>query len=152
MFLSDGTKVNAVDTMTELWSGKPPQALCPAIKDLKAERSTQLNPGETLKIRLTATDPASRPLRVRWIVQPEQTKTLTAGKEEQLLPELQSAIKSSDANGCEIIAPRSAGAYRVFAYVHNETGASVGNIPFRVSVSTSQTKPAASAVAANRSE
>ncbi len=152
MFLPDGTKVNAVDTMTELWSGKPPQAPCPAIKELRAERSTQLNPGDTLKIRLTATDPAGHPLRVRWIVQPEQTKTLTAGKEEQLLPELQSAIKSSDAHGCEIIAPRSAGAYRVFAYVHNETGASVGNIPFRVSVSTSQTKPTPSAVAANRSE
>lgn len=152
MFLPDGTKVNAVDTMTELWSGKPPVALCPTIKELRAAGTTDLTPGQTLKIRLAATDPANRPLRVRWVVQPEQTKTLTAGREEQLLPELQSAIKTSDEHGCEIIAPSSAGAYRVFAYVHNEAGASVGNIPFRVAASTTQAKPVTSPVAANRPE
>ena len=145
MFLPDGTKVNAVDTMTELWSGKPPQAACPVIKELTADGSTQLSPGATLKIRLSATDPANRPLRVRWVVQPEQTKTLTAGRVEPLLPEIPSAINSSDERGCEIIAPNRAGGYRVFAYVHNESGASVGNVPFHVSVSTTQASPVGAA-------
>jgi hypothetical protein len=145
MFLPDGTKVNAVDTMTELWSGKPPQAACPVIKELTAEGSTQLSPGATLKIRLSATDSANRPLRVRWVVQPEQTKTLTAGRVEQLLPEIPSAINSSDERGCEIIAPNRPGGYRVFAYVHNESGASVGNVPFHVSVSTTQAPPVGAA-------
>ena len=152
MFLPDGTKVNAVDTMTELWSGKPPAAACPVINELKAAGTTDLTLGQTLKIRLAASDPANRPLRVRWIVQPEQTKTLTAGREEPLLPELQSIITRADAQGCEITAPRATGNYRVFAYVHNEAGASVGNIPFRVTVSTTQAKPAAPPVTANRSE
>jgi hypothetical protein len=132
MFLPDGVKVSTVDTMSELWTGKSPQAACPVIKELKAEGATQLKPKQTLKIKLSANDPAQNPLRVRWIVQPEQTKTLTAGKEESLLPEIQSAIIRSDASGCEISAPTEPGGYRIFAYVHNASGASVGNIPFHV--------------------
>ena len=141
MFLPDGTKVNALDTMTELWTGKPPQAACPVIKELKPAGSTRLNPGEPLKIRLVAVDPANRPFRVRWVVQPEQTRTLGAGREEPLLPELRSAIQNGDERGCEITAPQNAGGYRVFAYVHNDAGASVGNVPFQVTVSTRQTHP-----------
>ena len=153
MFLPDGVKVNAVDTMTELWSGQPPRSSCPVIKELKAEGTTQLKPSQTLKIQLAANDPAQRPLRVRWVVQPEQTKTLTAGKEESRLPELQSAIVRSDERGCEISAPREAGGYRVFAYVYNSAGASVGNVPFYVSSSTQQAlqdKPTSLPVAANK--
>ncbi len=138
MFLPDGTKVNAVDTMTELWTGKPSSSPCPVIKELKPEGSTQLKPKQTLKIRLAASDSAKSPLRVRWVVQPEQTKTLSAGKEEQTLPEIQSAIVRSDEQSCEIIAPQTAGGYRVFAYVHNAAGASVGNVPFHVSAPAQQ--------------
>ena len=138
MFLADGAKVNAVDTMTELWSGRPPRNVCPDIKELKADGATQLKPGQTLKIRLVATDPAQQPLRVRWIVQPEQTRTLTAGREEPLLPEILSAIIRGDESGCEIAAPREPGGYRVFAYVHNAAGASVGNIPFHVASQSQQ--------------
>jgi hypothetical protein len=132
MFLPDGVKVNAVDTMTELWSGQPPRSACPVIAELKPEGATQLKPNQTLKIRLSATDPAQNPLRVRWVVQPEQTRTLTAGREESLLPELPAAITRSDERGCEITAPSLPGGYRVFAYVHNAAGAAVGNIPFHV--------------------
>lgn len=138
MFLADGTKVNPVDTMTELWSGKPATAPCPAIKSLTAEGSTQLRPDQTLKVRLTAADANQKPLRVRWVVQPEQTKTLSAGREEQQLPEIPAAIVRSDNHGCEIVAPRNAGGYRVFAYVHNAAGAAVANLPFHVSGSTQQ--------------
>jgi hypothetical protein len=141
MFLPDGTKLNSVDTMSELWSGKPPQAACPVIKELKAIGDTKFAPGQTLKIRLVASDPAKRSLRVRWVVQPEQTKTLTAGREESVLPEIPSAIKSGDAEGCEIIAPSVAGGYRVFAYAYNDAGASVGNVPFLVSISTALVRP-----------
>jgi hypothetical protein len=141
MFLRDGTKVNAVDTMTELWSGKPPQAACPVITELQAAGDTRLAPGQTLKIRLVARNPGKGLLRVRWVVQPEQTKTLSAGREESVLPELPSAIKRGDAEGCEIIAPGVAGGYRVFAYAYNDAGASVANVPFLVAVSTALVRP-----------
>lgn len=153
MFLADGTKVNAVDTMTELWTGKPSASPCPVIKELKPEGSTQLKSKQSLKIRLAATDPARSPLKVRWVVQPEQTKTLSAGREEQLLPEIQSVIVHGDDQGCEIIAPKTAGGYRVFAYVHNAAGASVANVPFHVADApqqAAQDKPAVSPVAANK--
>lgn len=138
MFLPDGHKVNAVDTMTELWSGKPPAAACPVIKELKSEGATRLGAGEILKIRLSATNPGNCPLRVRWVVQPEQMKTLTAGREEELLPELPGAILRGDVQGCEIAVPEAPGAYRVFAYVYNDAGASVGNVPFLVTPSAAR--------------
>jgi hypothetical protein len=141
MLLRDGTKLNAVDTMTELWSGKPPQAACPVITELQPISDTRLAPGQTLKIRLVTRNPAKGLVRVRWVVQPEQTKTLTAGREESILPEMQSAIKRGDAEGCEIIAPSVAGGYRVFAYASNDEGASVGNVPFLVSISTALVRP-----------
>jgi hypothetical protein len=153
MFLPDGVKVNAVDTMIELWTGKSPQSTCPVIKELKAEGTTELKPNQTIKIQLAASGSEQGPLRVRWVVQPEQTKTLGAGKEESRLPEIQSAIIRSDEQGCVIAAPRDAGAYRVFAYVYNSAGASVGNIPFLVSASKQQAlqdKPEGLPVAANK--
>lgn len=141
MFLSDGSKVNAVDTMTELWSGKPPEYLCPKIERLKIEGANDLKPGQTLKVSLTATDPAARPFKVRWVVQPEQTKTGIGGQEEPVLPELQSAIVNSDAQHCEIVAPKNEGGYRVFAYVNNGVGSSVANVPFHVHLVDEQVPP-----------
>ena len=132
MFLPDGSKVNAVDTMTELWSGKPAKDLCPTIQHLKIEGANDLKPGQTLKVNLETSDPAGRPVKVRWVVQPEQNKTGVGGQEEPVLPELQAAIVSSDAQHCDINAPKNEGGYRVFAYANNGVGSSVANVPFHV--------------------
>ena len=132
LFLPDGSKVNAVDTMTEMWSGKPPKDLCPAIKELKVAGANDLKPGEKLRVNLVATDPANRPLKIRWVVQPEQTKTASAGQGDALLPEMQALITGSDDTHCDITMPKDEGGYRVFAFVNNGVGASVGNVPFHV--------------------
>jgi len=132
MLLPDGTKLNPVDAMTELWSGKPPQALCPSITGLSLAGAASMKPNQTFKVNLTAKDPTGGTLKVRWVIQPEQTKLGIGGKEEPVLPELQSLILASDDQHCEIRAPKEDGGYRVFAYVRNEAGASVGNVPFQV--------------------
>lgn len=132
MFLPDGSKVNAVDAMTELWSGQPAKDLCPAIQVLKLEGGNDFTPGETFKVQVQASDPAGRPIQLRWVVQPEQTKTGTGGQEEPILPELPGAIVSSDAQQCVLSAPHDVGGYRVFAYASNGAGASVANVPFHV--------------------
>ena len=141
MFLPDGTKVNAVDTMTELWSGAPPKDLCPVINQLKLEGANEVKPGQTVEFSLKAGDPADHPLTVRWVVRPEQTKTEIGGKEEPVLPELPAAIIASDNEHCTVSAPKEEGGYRVFAYVNNAAGASVGNVPFYVRLKDAQIAP-----------
>jgi hypothetical protein len=132
MFLQDGDKLQAVDTMTELWSGSPPANRCPVINQLRIRDLREFAPGDVFSADLEAADPSGRPLQVRWVVQPEQTKKLTAGAEEQTLPELTDSILRSDGRSAEVRAPQAPGGYRLFAYVRNGVGAAVANVPFHV--------------------
>lgn len=132
MFLKDGDKLQAVDTMTELWTGKPPAERCPAIKKLKIPNPSIFAPGAVFSADLDASDPQGRPLQVKWVIQPEQTNKLTAGAEEQALPELTDLIVRGDTRLAEVRAPQQPGNYRLFAYVRNGVGAAVANVPFQV--------------------
>ena len=132
MFLKDRDKLQAVDTMTELWSGSPPANRCPVIKQLKIRDLREFAPGAVFSADLEAADPSGLPLQVRWVVQPEQTKKLTAGAEEQILPEFTDLIVRSDTHSAEVRAPQAPGGYRLFAYVRNGVGAAVANVPFQV--------------------
>ena len=86
-----------------------------------------------LKAELEMSDPAGKPLQVRWVVQPEQTHKLTAGAEENMLPELTNNVTASDLHHAEVRVPAKPGGYRLFAYVRNGVGAAVANVPFYVS-------------------
>lgn len=132
MFLKDGNKLQGVDTMVELWSGKSPTNPSPVIKQLKIRDLREFAPGDVFSADLAASDPQSRPLQVRWVIQPEQPKRLTAGAEEQTLPELTNIVIQSDVRSAELRAPQQPGGYRLFAYVRNGVGAAVANVPFRV--------------------
>jgi hypothetical protein len=83
-------------------------------------------------VNLETSDPAGKPLKVEWIIQPEQHTKLSAGEEEPVLPELTEPIVKGDEKHAEIKAPKEPGAYRVFAYVRNGGGVAVANVPFRV--------------------
>ncbi len=132
MFLKGGDKLQAVDTMTELWSGTPPGSRCPIIQQLKIRGLREFAPGEVFSAELEATDPHGRPLEVRWVVQPEQPKRLAGGAEEQALPELTDIVVRSDTRYAEVRAPHPPGGYRLFACVRNGVGAAVANVPFLV--------------------
>jgi len=132
MFLKEGDKLQAVDAMTELWSGSSPANPCPIIKQLKLRDPREFAPGAAFFADLEAADPKDRPLQVRWVVQPEQLKKLTAGAEEQVLPELTDSVVRSDIRHADLRAPKQPGGYRLFAYVRNGVGAAVANVPFHV--------------------
>lgn len=132
MFLKDGTKLQAVDTMTELWTGAAPQARCPIIRKLHIRDLREFNPGTTFTAELEASDPDGRALEVRWVVQPEQPKKLTAGAEEESLPELSDIVLRNDNRSAELRTPLKPGGYRLFVYVRNGIGAAVANVPFFV--------------------
>ncbi|MEI9896452.1 MAG: glycoside hydrolase family 2 TIM barrel-domain containing protein [Chthoniobacter sp.] len=129
MFLKSGEKVQAVDVMTELWTGKPPENRCPVINKLKING---VGPAGVINVDLEVSDPDKKPLQVQWLVQPEQDKKGTGGEEEPVLPELTEPILVGDATHAEVRLPKEPGAYRIFVYVRNGTGAAVGNLPVRV--------------------
>ncbi len=132
MFLKNGDKLQAVDVMSELWTGKPPAKPCPVINQLKISGADTVAPDATFTASLDAADPGKQPLQVRWVVQPEQDKRSQGGAEEPELPELTSAIVKGDSTQAEVRAPQKTGGYRLFAYVRNSAGAAVANVPFRV--------------------
>lgn len=132
MFLKTGEKLSAVDTLSELWTGQVPLAPCPVIDRLKLAGKPEVSAGATFIAELKTSDPRRQPLRIRWVVQPEQFNTLTAGAEEGKLPEITSAILAGDASHAEVRAPDQPGGYRLFAYVYNDSGAAVANVPFYV--------------------
>jgi len=104
MFLKDGTKVQAVDTMSELWAGQPVKQPCPVIRHLKLNGNPEMNPGDNFAAELDCTDPTGQPLQVRWVIQPEQHTKLSAGAEEKTLPEFTSHILHGDLKRAEVSA------------------------------------------------
>ena len=54
LFLADGRKTEAVDTLTELWSGHPPADRCPRIESIRQEGSAEVEPGATVRATLSA--------------------------------------------------------------------------------------------------
>ncbi|HEY3415209.1 MAG TPA: glycoside hydrolase family 2 TIM barrel-domain containing protein [Armatimonadota bacterium] len=133
MLLSDGSNLGVVDTMTELWSGKPPANRCPVINSLKLDGPDQVDPGATVHASFNVTDPDGDPLQVTWVLQPEADRYNLGGSSERALPTYPEAIVKSGKDGADVKLPAEAGGYRLFAYARDGKGnAAVGNIPLLV--------------------
>ena len=68
--LPDGSKVAAVDTMSELWTGKPVSDLCPRINSLKlADGDGRVDTGAVVHVLLDAKSANGDPIKVTWELQ-----------------------------------------------------------------------------------
>lgn len=133
MLLPDGSKLGAVDALTEAWTGKPPADRCPELKSLKIEGSDQVEAGATVKATLDVTDPDGDPLKVDWVLQSENGRMNSNGDKENAPPIYADAIVHGGNSGAEVRMPKFSGIYRLFAYVHdNHQGAAVANVPLLV--------------------
>jgi len=133
ILLPDGSKLGAVDALTEAWTGKPPANRCPELKSLKIEGSDQVEAGATVKAALNVTDPDGDPLKVDWVLQSDNARMNTNGDKENAPPTFADAIVHGSNTGVEVHMPKANGIYRLFAYVHdNHNGAAVANVPVMV--------------------
>ncbi|MFM9873804.1 MAG: glycoside hydrolase family 2 TIM barrel-domain containing protein [Fimbriimonadaceae bacterium] len=133
MLLPDGTKVGPVDVMTEFWTGKPPANLCPLIKSLKIDTTTQLSKGQVVNAKLEATDPNGDPLTVKWVLVGETEVYLSGGQDEKVPPKHPQALLKHSQLDATFKMPNEKGGYRIFAYVYDgKGGAAVANIPINV--------------------
>jgi hypothetical protein len=133
MLLPDGTRLAAVDAMTEVWTGKPPARPCPVIESLRLQGADEVDPGATVKALLTASTPRGNKLKVRWVLQQDVDDYNVGGDQEEAPPTFPKAIVTSDLGSAKVRLPKEGGGYRLYAYIYDtHGGAAVANIPLHV--------------------
>ena len=133
LLLPDGSRLAAVDTLSELWTGKPVANRCPAIQSLTLVGDAKVKPQTKVTLRLEVQDPEQDPLTVQWILQGEPLEFSVGGDAEAIPPTFPDAIVKSDKSSAELKMPEGGGGYRLFAYVRDtKGGAAVANVPLYV--------------------
>ncbi len=140
MLLPDGSRLDAVDAMSQAWTGAAPKNRCPRIESLVADRTAKLKPGETIQAKLVTHDPERDPLSIKWILR-RDSGTIGVGGDFQASESAFSDAVSSDGPNATITVPTGGGAYRIFAYVRDgKGGAAVANVPLYVDAPTKLVK------------
>ena len=133
MFLRDGSRLGAVDAMSELWTGKPPANRSPVIATLAISGKPSGKAGALIEAKLAASDPENDPLRAEWRLQRDPEEFGTGGDREEEPPFFNEAIIRGDLQGAQVRLPAEAGLYRLFVAVRdNHGGAATANVPVRV--------------------
>ena len=133
MFLDDGARLGAVDTMTELWSGRPPRDLAPTVEPLVIEGDSRVDPGDVVRVRAAIADPEGTAIRVRWVLRRESGDYATGGDFRPMLPDMQGAVLEGRADGARLRMPEAPGPYRLFLYAYDAAGnAATANVPLLV--------------------
>ena len=132
MYLEDGTRLGAVDVMTELWSGEAPENRAPEIGALEVSRAS-VSAGAIIDATLEARDVDSDELEVEWVLRSASPGNGSWGAHEDSLEEFPEAILAGKRARAKVRMPRRPGPYRLFAYVRDGAGnGAVHNVPLRV--------------------
>ena len=133
MFLEDGAKTGAVDVMTELWSGSPPENLSPTVEPLSLEGNAQVDPGAEVSVKSHVEDPEGSELSVRWVLRPEAAEYATGGDFRPNLADIDGVVIESSVEGVRLRMPEEPGPYRLFLYAYDAAGnAATANLPLLV--------------------
>ncbi|MBT8086205.1 MAG: hypothetical protein KJO19_03990 [Woeseia sp.] len=133
MFLDDGSRLAAIDTMTELWSDTIPGNRAPSVEPLKIDGAATVKPSTRLTVSTVVADPDNDPVTARWILRAESGDYTTGGDFRPMLPEIEGAVIESRSDRAKIRMPEQPGHYRLFLYVHDQQGnAATANLPLRV--------------------
>ena len=133
LFLPDGTQLEPVHTMAELWSGKAPANRCPRIDVPKVE-TEQAAPGQTLRATVDVTDPEDDPLTLQWVLTGEVKKPSIGGAKEEPAEQYGDAIVGRNGDRTvQVKMPQEPGTYRLFVYARDGRGnGAVANAVLRV--------------------
>ena len=138
LFLEDGTRMEPVDVLASVWSGKDMDLAAPRTSELRlngkrAESSVTLSPGETVQasFRIRRGDPYH--LRTHWELLRESTDKRQGGDAEQRPEAVPVEVVEDRGNCLEFLAPADPGKYRLFLYLYGaDNTVATANFPFRV--------------------
>jgi hypothetical protein len=130
MFLPDGTKVAAVDAMSEFWTGKPVSNPCPRINSLAlAEGDGREEPGAVVHVSLDAASANGEPIKVTWELQRDFFRYQTDAEGAAGASGFPDAIVKATDKGADVKMPAAGGGYRLYAYVHTaHNGSAVADL------------------------
>ena len=144
MFLPDGSRTPAIDTMTFLWTGHWPTNRCPVLGPNKLRVTTAKGAatpgkpgifpaGSKLAGAVDVTDPDGDALRVTWELRPDVADNPNVGGDwEPGVKPLEGAVVSTSDEGRHAVLqlPSQPGKYRIFVYAHDGHGnATTANVP-----------------------
>jgi hypothetical protein len=142
MFLPDGSRTEAVDTMSELWTGHAPAHRCPQIEPLVVDRE-QVAPQEIVHAKLRVTDPDNYPMTVKWALERDPAAYNTGGEFQGEPEKYPDAIVRGDLDGADVRLPAGVGGYWLYAYVYDgHGGAAVADIPLAVTAASAPSQSA----------
>jgi hypothetical protein len=124
--------------MHYLWSGTWPAHRSPRLEGAwldgkTARENVRLRPGHTYTARVRAGSAEKDTLTYAWEVREESTERKVGGDAEARTRSLPDLIANPASSEIVLKAPGTPGAYRLFAYVHDNKGhAAHVNIPFYV--------------------
>ncbi|MEM7610688.1 MAG: glycoside hydrolase family 2 TIM barrel-domain containing protein [Pseudomonadota bacterium] len=133
MYLPDGARLGAIDTMTRIWSGKAPDNLAPLIEPLGLDGRDQFEPGDEFTVAANGEDPEGEPLTYRWELRPDSDEFVTGGDFRRTPEAIPESILSTNGDSVTVRLPEYPGAYRLFAYIYDAAGAAAtANVPILV--------------------
>lgn len=133
MFLSNGSKVAPVDAMAHAWSGDWPADRCPTIEPLTLSANNTHEPGATVRVELSASDPEGNKLTAEWTLMADPLSYNTGGDNVAAPPSFPRLITRADDEGCELTLPDVPGVYRISVIVRDKAGnAATANLPLHV--------------------
>ena len=133
MWLEDGKRLAAVDTMSELWTGQPPSFPVPAIDPLVAASGTTGDPGDLLRVTASGHGEEVAGLQALWELKADSLETSTGGDFRADMPVIENAIVGASLTDAEVLLPSAPGPYRLYYTVWDEHGgAATANLPLLV--------------------
>ena len=132
MFLPNGDKLAAVDAMTEIWSGRLPDNLCPEIRSFGLVGPDVVQPGDTVRVEVDIVDPEGAEVQVQWLMRGETDDYFTGGDAQAAPFELDGIIVESSPTAATLVMP-GGGLYRLYLFASDGSGAGASaTVPIQV--------------------
>ncbi|UOQ51267.1 glycoside hydrolase family 2 TIM barrel-domain containing protein [Hymenobacter cellulosivorans] len=138
IFTEDGKESEVVDVMQYLWSGQWPKNRAPHLASFtlngkKATDNVYVQPGQSVPVVATVTDPDKDALTYRYELLPESTDLKTGGDRESRPTAIPGLVPAGAKGQTTLKAPATEGAYRLFVYAYDgKDNVATANIPFYV--------------------
>jgi hypothetical protein len=133
LFLDDGSRLAAVDTLTELWSGRSPTNRAPAVEPITIDGESAVEPGDEIHVHTAITDVDGDEISTRWVLRPESGEYATGGDFRPMLSDIDGVVLEGRSDGATVRMPEEPGAYRLFYYAYDDAGnAATANVPLLV--------------------